>query len=239
MINLSVIEEKLYSEEMIEVGKTNPIKLLKVDIATIGKTVGQQIGQGDSGTIYEVKDSMPPRVYKVIPQDGFQNGDEIRIAEIAGECGVGPKVHRSFLSDQGSEKFVVIEMDYANLSLGKLMTKLAEEKESSEDKDENELVEKVEELTLQEKKMQEMLQKYYEENSDFIVTKVTVEKKVSMEEAINTLYKKPEEFYYGVFKNIKILATHKIAYFDTHVGNIMPNRDEKGSLLNEKRCEIY
>ena len=200
-------------------GKVNPIELRLIDIDQINQTIGEKIAYGDCGTIYKVNDCNPPRVYKVIPQDRFANGDEIRISKIAGDKGIAPTFHDAFVVNQHEKKFVVIEMDDAGLSVGKWMEKLAEKTET--DIKTVDVEKKV--LSDKEKAIQEMLKKVDEKYNNYTFTEIVRNKRLSLEETLNKLYPKKEVFYFELFKKIKLLAENNIAYGDSHTGNIMPN----------------
>lgn len=226
----SIVYKQLINEKNKElVGSDNPIILPLLNYEIIKHTIGEKITEGNTGSIHRVK-NCTSRVYKVIAQDEFVDGDEIRISKIASDKGVAPTFYSAFLVDQGSENVVVIEMDDAGKSLGKLMEYFADNT-VVEDTDEN----KIEKgsLTEFEKYIREiqsqMKEKMQSEMDDFTITPIVQKKKLSMDETIDKIYKSQEIFYYALFNKIKILAENKIAYTDTHVGNIMPNYDnEKG-----------
>lgn len=210
-------------------GKKNPIELPVIDIGFISDKIGEKVTSGNVGTIYQVKDCTPPRVYKVIPQNSFENGDEIRISEIAGKIGIAPVFHSAFVVKQNDEKYVVIEMDDIGKSLGKYMEDLADNNEILDSK-------VIEEPPLDEKEkaFREMLKKIHAEmelQSKFTVVEVIQKKRLSIKKAVNKLYGNQESFYLGLFNKIKMLAENKIAYRDSHVGNIMPNKCTNESLM--------
>jgi hypothetical protein len=222
------------TEENTEnVGKVNPITLQVVNILTIKETIGEKITRGNYGTIYRVNDSSPPRVYKIIPQDQFADGNEIRISKIAADIGVAPSFHRAFLVRQNVKNYVVIEMDYADKSLGKLMEDLAEDAHIDDNRES--MVAKDNALSSEEKAFQEMRRKFkaqMDSESGLTVTEIIHKKRLSLEEAVEKIYENPEVFYNELFSKIKTLAENNIAYSDSHVGNIMPNHNtEKGLQL--------
>lgn len=231
----SVIFPQLQSAPTQPVGKLHPIDLPCTTIDKIGKTIGEKITQGNYGMIYQVKDCAPSRIYKIIPQDQFKSGDEIRVSKIASDRMLAPTFYSASLVAQGPKNYVVIEMDDAGLSLGKWMEELAEESE------EEEVKEPESELSAEEKAMHEMMEKLRAQYGRFTVTEIKQPKKLSMEETIEKLYPSQEVFYFTLFSKIKAFAENNISYGDTHVGNIMPNHGlEKGmQLIDFDGTEIH
>jgi hypothetical protein len=225
----SVIVEELRNAPLISVGKFHPIDLPHVNFDKISQTFGAKIAEGDCGSIWQVQKSSPQRVYKVIPAESLQSGDEIRVSKIAGDLGIAPTFYSASVIANQSKNYVFVEMDDAGRSLGAWTEELSKHKE----------VEKVSEeapiLTEKERKMQEMLKRLrskMEEESGFVVREVVKKNRVSIEEAVENLYGSQEAFYFQLFSKIRVLAEHQIAYTDSHVGNIMPNhRLEKGMQL--------
>ncbi|MBS0652750.1 MAG: hypothetical protein JSR39_04395 [Verrucomicrobia bacterium] len=230
----SVLYPQLQSAQTQPVGKFHPIDLPCTTIDKIGETIGEKITQGNYGAIFQVKDCAPSRIYKIIPQNDFKSGDEIRVSKIASDRMLAPTFYSASLVAQGSKNYVVIEMDDAGLSLGKWMEELAEEPEE-------EVKEAEPELTAEEKAMQEMMAKLRAQFGGFTVTEIKQPEKVSMEEAIEKLYPSQEVFYFTLFSKIKVFAENNISYGDTHVGNIMPNHgQEKGmQLIDFDGTEIH
>jgi hypothetical protein len=113
------------------VGKINPIELPIVKQNDFLKNLGNKIGQGGFSTIYEVKNKKPLRIYKIISEKNFKNGNEIKISEIAGNLRVAPTFHRAFVVEKfyhNQDPVVVIEMDHAGKTLAKLMEDFYREK---------------------------------------------------------------------------------------------------------------
>ena len=205
-------------------GKFHPINLPCTTIDKIRETIGEKITQGNYGTIYQVKDCAPFRIYKIIPQDQFKSGDEIRVSKIASDRMLAPTFYSGSLVSQGSNNYVVIEMENAGLSLGKWMEELAEPEE--------EVKQPEPELTAEQKAMREMMEKLRAQYDRFTVIEIKQPKRVPMEEAIEKLYPSQQVFYFNLFSKIKAFAENNISYGDTHVGNIMPNHgQEKGMQL--------
>lgn len=216
----SVLYNQLQSAPTQVVGKFHPIDLPTTTIDKIKKTIGDKITQGNYGAIYQVNDCAPSRIYKIISEDQFRDGDEIRVSIIASNQMLGPTFYSASLIMQGSKNFVVIEMDDAGLSLGKWMEKLAGPVE--------EVKEMEPELTAKQKAIAQMMARLQaQDSSSFVVTEIKQIKKVSMEEAIEKLYPTREVFYFTLFSKIKVFAENNISYGDTHVGNIMPNQGLK------------
>jgi len=181
--------------------------------------VGEQIGSGDYATVWEMKDSEPKHVYKVIQTNDFGDGLEAVIAKIAGKIGVGPVVHSTFYV---GESLAVIEMDYAGKSLGQQMEDLAEKRKGPPE--ELPLTEPVEGGKIK---------------SRYTITPILKKEKVSVEEAIEALYENAETFYFQLFSNIKKLAMHKISFGDSHVGNIIPIPESEVELIDFGSATIY
>ena len=189
-----------------------------VEFSEIRPTLGAKIGEGDNGIVHAVKDSAPPRVYKIISGD-IMNSREARIAEIAGRVGVGPAVHRSFITEQGQRMFTFIEMDHAGKTLGTHMEEVAEAQAEAE-------AEPEEELTPEESARREMIERIEAKlraESRFTIVEIEVKPRATIEEAVDHLYDKAEDFYFELFSRIRTLAEANISYGDTHVGNILPN----------------
>ncbi|MBS0607628.1 MAG: hypothetical protein JSR57_11815 [Verrucomicrobia bacterium] len=229
----SVLYPQLHNAPTQPAGKFHTIELPFITIDKIGATIGKNITQGDTGSIYRVKDAIPSRVYKIIALKDFKSGDEIRISKIASDLMLAPTFYSASLVKQGSSCFVVIEMDDAGLSLGKWMEKLAESEPEKMDLDQAEP-----DLSQEELAFREMMKKLRAEyQGSFTVTEVKQPKKLSMEETIEKLYGSQEAFYFTLFSKIKTFAENNISYGDTHVGNIMPNHgDEKGMQLIDFDC---
>lgn len=206
---LSVVSQYIDKAPLERTGQINPIELPSVDIRTIGHTFGPRLTHGNIGTIHQVKECSPPRLYKIIPQDQFKNGDEIRISKILGDAGIAPHYYSAFLAKQRDSTFVVIEMDEAGKSLGKWMEDLADQ----------------DEVETEEQAFQKLVAKIQEEESGsgFHVVKIKEKKRLHLEDAVEKLYGSKEPFYYALFSRIKSCAEKGISYGDSHVGNLMPN----------------
>jgi hypothetical protein len=223
-------QQNSIEENKISVGKVNPIELPLVKYGDFVRNLGKQIGKGDLSDIFEAKNTKPLRVYKVILKKEFENGNEIRISKIAGNIGVAPAFHRAFVVKNfyfgQNSNVVVIEMDHAGETLGKLMKDFYKEKNKTKKCKKNDEIKK--ECNEEKKKLESILKEIQLSKPDtkfppsFI--EIQTPKRVTLEEAINKMYKgKKEIFYYELFKKIKKLAENKISYGDTHVGNIIPN----------------
>lgn len=200
------------------VGRKNPIDLPLIQIATIGQTFGKKITQGQFGGIYRVNGSAPQRIYKIIPLEQFANGDEIRVAKVAAEVGIAPSFYGACLVQQQEDQFVLMEMDYAGKSLFRWMEDLALEPDLSKAV----LIEESSSQKAREKAMKELSEKK-DDGSGFIVVAHEQTETVSMEAAVDKLYKSREEFFFGLFSAIKRLAENKIVYLDTNCGNLIPD----------------
>lgn len=210
------------SSHCTQVGILNPISLPVLSIQEMAFSLGKQLTNGDQANIYSVQNSQPPSIYKIMSSREVESGDAIRIARLAGELGIAPPVHSAFLIKENSDFFVATEMDKAGKSLGRWMTDLAEEGDIS----------KAAAVTSDrafEAKMQAQ-KKIRESGEKFTIVEIPNFKKLSIEEAIQILYGRQESFYFDLFSKIKRLAEHKIAYFDCHVGNIIPNTETSGNL---------
>ena len=164
-----------------------------VEFSEIGPTLGAKIGEGDNGIVHAVKDSAAPRVYKIISGD-VKNSREARIAEIAGRVGVGPTVHRSFITEQGQRRFTFIEMDHAGKTLGTHMEEVAETQAEPEAEPEPE-----EELNPEESARREMIERVQAEvraASGSTVEAIEVKPRATIEEAVDHLYGKAELIQY-------------------------------------------
>lgn len=214
----------------VPVGIDNPIDLPCIDFRAIVETIGEKKGQGNFGTIYKVKNSISPRVYKIIPQDKFINGDEIRISKIAGDLGVSPFVYDVFLASEESRNVVVIEMDDAGIGFHQLMNDLDDEREIQHIQHDDPETKKI----LQERKRasQAYLKEMAAQGHRFCEQAKEV-KPITFQETLDNLYPPNREaFYYELFSKIKILAENNIAWRDGNIGNIMPNIGaEKGMQL--------
>lgn len=220
----SILHSQLQGAPTQSVGKIHPIDIPCVTINEIGETIGEKITRGDYGTIYEVDGAFPPRIYKIIPLDVFNNGDEIRISKIAGDRMLAPTFYSACLVTQNSSSFVLFEMDNAGRSLGKWMEALAAEPEK-------EVATPEPDLTEEEKARNEMLEKLRAQfRTGIVMTEIKKPNRLSMKEAIAKLYKSREEFYFSLFSRIKDFAACNISYSDTHCGNIMPNCGEDKGL---------
>ncbi len=232
--NIFLSEKSVMFHDAIEAdtkwaGQANPIRLPFLSIDRVLETIGQKIATGFFGSVFQVNGCSSSRVYKVISQSKFADGNEILISKIASDIDVAPSFYSAFLVEQEGENYLFIEMDDAGKSLGKWMEALAEN-EASLDEEKSVVAEEAP-LTETEKAMQEILKKYEAEKGFAIkVKEVSVKKKLTREEAIIKLYTNPEIFYFELFNKIKILAESKISYKDTHVGNIMPHPDKKNGL---------
>jgi len=227
------MKAKVKSSEHTMAGKLNPIELPVIDpeefIRTLiwerdehtGQYHQQTLAQGDVGIICRVKDSSPPRVYKLINSDKFNNGDEIRTSKLAGELGVSPKVHRVFSVSLSKNSFVVIEMDYAGECIGDYMEKFAEPAIDTEESGEF--------LDNHSNALLKMLQQL-EDDSPFKVVSHKVVRKLSMEETIKRLFDSEKTFYYQLFSLMKKLVENKISFGDLHAGNIMISEGKSRSL---------
>lgn len=210
-----------------QAGKKNTIELPVVEYSSIAHLIGGRVKQGDCGAIYEVSNSNSGRLFKAIPLSNFKNGDEIRISEMADNMGVSPKVHGAFLMQHNNEiKHVIIEMDHAGKTLGGWMEDLAPPPPPPKP------VTPIE-LSPEEKARMEMIEKIqakYRASSNFEIVEIPQKPKLNMSDALDKMYPKQEIFYFELFNKLKILAEHKIAYRDTHVGNIIPKYGAKNEL---------
>lgn len=212
----SVLYSQLQEAPTQSVGQFHLIDIPCTTIAAIRDTIGEKITNGNIGSIYQVRDCSPARIYKFIPENAFKNGDEIRIAKIASDLMLAPTFYSACFVKQSTTNFVMIEMNDAGLSLGKWTEKLAEPKE--------EVVEAEPDLTPEEAAFRAMMKKFREQYNDgYVVTEIKQPEKLSLEETIKNLYPSQETFYFILFSKIKALAESNISYRDTHVGNIMPN----------------
>ena len=208
---LTVTDESKSSNQpgFMPIGKKNSTEVPFIPLAKIRKTIGQKIGEGCFGTIYRVTDSIPQRVYKIIPEEAFQNGNEIRITKIAAKTGVTPAFHNAFLVQFKNENRVFLEMAYAGKSLDQLM---------EEDKNNPPLTQQAEEEEI-------------DLSADYsAISAIMRIEKASMEAAIDKLYEKREDFYFELFSNLKILAENNISYMDSACGNIIPGNGAEKSL---------
>lgn len=226
----SVYKALAASEKSERVGIGSQIDLPLVRINEIGALIGKKIARGDLGVIYEVQGIDSKRVFKFIPVEKFQSGDEIRAAKIAGEIGVGPTIHASFVVQQNRQKFVAIEMDKLGRSLGGWMQALAIEKN----------LEKAAALNLptleeEEALRDELMKKAAEDagsSASFIAVEMPKKKRIGMEEAVEILYGTQESFYFELFSAIKALAEKNVAYLDTNCGNLIPSLDKRLHLID-------
>ncbi len=201
------------------VGRNNPIALPLIEIAAIGRTIGEKIKDGSCGSIYNVSGSNPQRVYKAIPLERLKNGDEIRICQVAAQVGVAPVFYGACLVQQREDRFVFIEMDNAGKSLFRWMEDLALEPDVSNAA----LIEESSTQKARAKAMRELADQE-DDGSGFMVVSCDSVKTVSMEEAVDKLYTSREDFFFELFTAYKILAENKIAYRDGNCGNFIPNR---------------
>lgn len=201
----------------------NQAALPLVNVSLMVDKIGKKLAQGDVGTIYEVAGLVldPKRVFKFVPLTKVKTQDEISIAQIAGEMGIGPKVHAAFVMAQKSGKFVAIEMDRLGRSLREWMEVLEENPNLEE-------AAKISLPTLEEEEVyqEEMLQKARTEappDSPFIVVRVPQKKRLDLEKTVEILYGRQEDFFFALFSKLKSLAEKNIAFLDTNFGNIIPN----------------
>lgn len=194
------------------VGGIFPIELPQRELGEFLATLGEKVAEGDCGTIFQVKEQ-PNRHYKLIPAGKFQNGDEVRISEIAGRVGVAPAYYGAFTVNPRNQRLVVIEMEHGGKTLGNWMEDLYVEPERVEEdaKAENALPPEVQAI------IEEIKAK-----SRFQVTVIEKKPRTTVEEAIDQMYARPEQFYIDLFSHLKTLAENRIAYGDIHVGNILP-----------------
>jgi len=204
----------------LSVGESNPIELPFLNERL--KTFGPKIAHGDVGTIYEVKASIPPRVYKAIPFKSFKNGDEVRISRIAGEIGIAPTYYNAFVVEQRS-KFVVIEMDRIDKTLGGYMEEFAPQLPDEPERRQEQVIDPA---------VKALLDRYKSEQEYQVLEVIQKPNRVSIEEALERLYEKPEDFYFHLFSRIKELAERCISYGDTHVGNIIPLQNKTIQLID-------
>lgn len=209
------------------VGKKNPIDLPLIQIAAIGQTFGRKIAQGQYGGIYRVNGSTPQRVYKIIRLDQFANGDEIRVAKVAADIGIAPHFYGACLVQQQGDSFVLMEMDCTGKSLFRWMEDLALEPDLSKAA----LIEESSSQRARDKAMKELSEKKGD-GSGFIVVAQDQTESVSMEAAVDKLYKSREEFFFGLFSALKKLAENKIVYTDTNCGNIIPDAENGLKLID-------
>lgn len=211
------------------VGRKNPIEIPCVKIQEIGRTIGKQIAQGGSGSVYSVRDSQPPRVYKFVPLDAFQNGDEIRICQVAAQAGIAPSFYGACLVQQRETSFVLLEMDDAGKTLSRWMEDLAIEP----DVDQAALIEESSTQKALDKAMKELEEKKNaNDESDYTAVLCDSIEKLSMEEAIDRLYPSHETFFFELFSSYKKLAEQQIAYTDANCGNLIPNRGKGFQLID-------
>jgi hypothetical protein len=215
------------------VGNKNPIALPLVKIADIGRTIGKKIGQGSCVGVYMVNNSRPQRVYKVISLDRFANGDEIRIAKIASDARVSPAFYGACLVQQGTDKFVFMEMDHAGKSLFRWMEDLALEADVGKAS----LIEDSSSQMAKERALKELAE-MKDDGSAFKVVAVEETPSISMEEAVDKLYKSREDFFFDLFSAIKKLAENNIAYKDTNCGNLIPNVGDGFKLIDFDSAEF-
>ncbi len=246
------------------VGVRNSISLPVTSPEIMNKRLGPEITKGNIAKIYEVRgtDSQQARIFKIIHENLFKNGDEIRISEIASGIGIAPKFHQAFLCESRDENYIVIEMDNAGKSLGKLMEDLADENISNK---RNEIEQKIstEHETKIEKKLDEeettthnndqahvvshtmsekelMKQKHLElikqlmKNDPVKITIIPQKETASTATAVEKLFGNQETFYYSLFSKIQQLAKHNISWGDSHVGNIIPvfSKEETSTSCN-------
>ena len=222
----SAIYLQLQKAPLQPAGKFHPIDLPVVSVAKIAHTLGEFITAAGYGSIYRVKNSEPKRIYKAISQTTFQSGDEIRISKIASNLGVGPTFYSACVVEQSDSNFVMLEMEDVGKTLGQWMEALAEPEE-------------VIEPTEEEKAFQEMIKKMDAE-CGFSITPFKTVNRIDPGEAIQKLYARPEQFYFELFSNIKLLAESRISYGDTNCGNIMPNHgtEKKMQLIDFDSAEF-
>jgi len=183
------------------VGTRHPIELPLLAFGDIMWTMGKEIGSGSFSSIFEVRGAHPPRVYKVTRQSNLHDGDEIRIAKVAGEIGVGPPCHRAFLVEHNGETYVFVEMDHVGRSLRERLNEITESGVVGA------------EAPSKEKTRMEMIRQIQADRERDLITVFKI---------LHQLYESDEAFYYELFSKIKMLAERNIAYGDTNVGNILP-----------------
>ncbi len=213
--------------EKISLGKLSPIIIEKND--NILERIGRKITEGGNSFIYEVE-NLPDRIFKIIPEKNFQNGDQIRITEIAAKLEISPRYYSSSAFSIGSKHFVVIEMERAEKTLGKIMEDLAGKEEPQDMRTQ----------PFQEDEVTARIRKKIAQNSTFSAAiEIKKPKRVSLEKAINHITKnQPERFYLALFNRIKQLAEAHIYYADVHVGNIIPNTIDLLQLIDFDSCEF-
>lgn len=118
------------------------------------------------------------------------------------------------MSTQGEKQFVVIEIDHGGKTMGQWMEDLAEL-----------APEAVADTEAQEDPLSPKMRAFLEKlraNDPFQVTAIEKKLRIGLDEAIDQMYEKPEDFYFEFFSKLKVLAENHIAYGDSHVGNILP-----------------
>jgi hypothetical protein len=209
-----------------QVGKENPIDLPVISETEFMKTLGEKIQtRSVKASIYTVKNTN--HLYKIIQKNQFENGDEIRIFQIAAKLGIAPDIYSAVAVND----HVVIEMENAGDTFGKLATRSITE-ESSDDL-ENESKKNFQEIISKmaknnpnfDKDEMKLFLENLRANSQFVITSTKKIETMDREEAIKKYYKNPEDFYFQLFSQIRMLAENKIFYPDIHVGNIIPNLD--------------
>ena len=209
-------------------GLSDPIELPILDINDVRRFIGELIAKGDFGKVYNVVGTFPKRVYKVISADEFISGNEIRIAEIAGKIGVAPPFRRAFLTYWSTKPVVFIEMDDGGKSLEQIYEEL-NMVGFSEVKPDDEAP-SIPTGSASAAPYFFSSEPYDGEEMTGIYIPEIQPDPPAQEKIIESVYKKPETFYFELFSQIKLLAENFISYTDTHLGNILLNKKSKRGL---------
>lgn len=204
------------AERRESVGSTNPIELPLISIRAIGDLIGDPIARGQFGTVHQVKRADPPRVYKILRRN-LANGDEVRISQIAAECGVAPRFHGAALVEHRDGKLVAFEMDYAGKSLYYWMEHLAENSNIEQAAVAKESLDA-------EKQAMKQLEEKEESEDGWCAIALPVKKRIKIEAAAEMLFGSTEKFYFKLFSNIKQLAERNVGYIDVNASNLIPQR---------------
>lgn len=214
MTEKSVVYPLADAEKMASVGQEKPVELHVLSIEKVDKSVGERLEICSYKMFFQVRGCTPARIYKFIPISALKSGDEVRISQIAGVIGAAPAFYSAFVV-QLEREYVVIEMDDAGKCMGQYLEDFAEPEEPQ----------------VPEKPSLAAMLQSEAKKSKYKTVATHNRREVSLEVGIGKLFDTQEQFYFELFSKIRLLADHKIAYHDAHLGNIMHVLGQKRVLL--------
>jgi serine/threonine protein kinase len=187
------------------VGLKNPVDLREKKVSTTLINSRDIIAKGGWATVYG--SYTPGRAFKVGPERGFENGEEVWIAQIAGSLKIGPVVYNAVVDGDN----IIIEMQLIKgESLSKIYKRLKEQSNTYWNKPEW-------------------------KRGLFYNDVKPPPKDIKAIDIVKDQFKDPasiENFFFQLFTALKALTENGISPGDVNYGNIMIDEDKSVKLVD-------